>query len=427
MDTGGFSFALERDVKKFNGYLFKNRTAFNLPREEIGELLEAAKADWRQVEPAIFGTLLEQAPNPVERRKLGAHYTPRAYVERLVVATVIEPLREEWISVRSAAEGKRAEGDMKGAEKIVRAFNDKLCDTRILDPACGTGNFLYVSLELMKRLEGEVLDALASLSPQGRLEGLRTIDPRQFLGIEVNSRAAAIAELVLWIGFLQWHFRTRGGAPSEPILSDFKTIQKNDAVLAWDAKELARDEHGKPLERTDTEGNRVEIWRYQNPKRPEWPEADFIVGNPPFIGSKYLRERLGVGYVEALWAAHPHMNESADFVMYWWDRAAELVTRKGTRLQRFGLVTTNSLTQTFQRRVLERHFKAKARVSLLMAIPDHPWTKATREAAAVRIAVTVAAAGAIMGAYLKRRRRKDSIRTSRKSRCAKRMALSTAI
>ena len=113
MDTGGFSYALERDVKKFNGYLFKNRTAFKLPREEIGELLEAAKADWRQVEPAIFGTLLEQALNPAERRKLGAHYTPRAYVERLVVATVIEPLREEWISVRSAAEGKRAEGGRK--------------------------------------------------------------------------------------------------------------------------------------------------------------------------------------------------------------------------------------------------------------------------------------------------------------------------
>jgi hypothetical protein len=291
---------------------------------------------------------------------------------------------------------------VRGAEKIVRAFHDKLCETRVLDPACGTGNFLYVSLELMKRLEGEVLDALVSLSPQGRLEGyeLRTIDPHQFLGLEVNPRAAAIAELVLWIGFLQWHFRTRGGAPPEPILRDFKTIKVMDAVLAWDAKELACDERCKPFERIDGEGNRIEVWRYRNPKRPEWPEADFLVGNPPFIGSKYLRERLGVGYVEALWAAHPHMNESADLVMYWWDRAAELLMRKGTRLQRFGLVTTNSLTQTFQRRVLERHFKAKPHVSLLMAIPDHPWTKATREAAAVRIAMTVAAAGAHVGRLL---------------------------
>jgi hypothetical protein len=313
---------------------------------------------------------------------------------------VIEPLREEWISVRSAAEGKRAEGDVRGAEKIVRAFHDKLCDTRVLDPACGTGNFLYVSLELMKRLEGEVLDALVSLSPQGRLEGyeLRTIDPHQFLGLEVNPRAAAIAELVLWIGFLQWHFRTRGGAPPEPILRDFKTIKVMDAVLAWDAKELARDERGKPLERTDAEGNRVEIWRYRNPKRPEWPEAEFIVGNPPFAGKGgIMRAALGDDYVEALWAANPHMNESADFVMYWWDRAAELLTRNVTRLIRFGLVTTNSVTQLFNRRVLERHLRGSPPASLVMAIPDHPWTKATRDAAAVRIAMTVVVAGELKG------------------------------
>ncbi|MGA2494606.1 MAG: DNA methyltransferase [Roseiarcus sp.] len=395
MDTGGFSFALEREVKKFNGYLFKNRTAFPLPREEIGELLAAAGADWRRVEPAIFGTLLEQALDPAERRRLGAHYTPRAYVERLVVATVMEPLRADWLAARGAAETARAQGDMKGAEKLVRAFHDKLCDTRVLDPACGTGNFLYVSLELMKRLEGEVLDALASLTEagQGRLEGLRGIDPRQFLGLEVNPRAAAIAELVLWIGFLQWHFRTRGGPPDEPILRDFRTIKVMDAVLAWDAKDLARDDKGKPITRTDSEGRRVEVWRYRNPRRPEWPEANFIVGNPPFIGAKDIRGRLGDGYAEALWAAHPRMNDSADFVIYWWDRAAELLTRKGTRLRRFGLVTTNSLSQVFQRRVVERHLRAKPAISLVMAIPDHPWTKATRDAAAVRIAMTVAAAG----------------------------------
>ncbi|MGD0183843.1 MAG: DNA methyltransferase [Roseiarcus sp.] len=395
MDKGAFAFALERDVRKFNGYLFKDRTALPLPKEEIGELYEAAKADWKQVEPTIFGALLEQALNPAERRKLGAHYTPRTYVERLVVATIMEPLRAEWANVQTAAEAKRADGDAKGAEKEVADFHARLCETRILDPACGTGNFLYVSLELMKRLEGEVLEALASLSEQGRFAGyeLKTIDPHQFLGWEVNPRAAAIAELVLWIGYLQWHFRTRGGVPPEPILKDFKTIKVQDAVLAWDKKELARDEQGKPLERTDSEGHRVEVWRYVNPKRPEWPAADYIVGNPPFVGGKDIRGRLGEGYAQALWAAHPHMNESADFVMYWWDRAADLLARKGTRLKRFGFVTTNSLSQVFQRRVMERHLKAKKPVSLLMAIPDHPWTKATRDAAAVRIAMTVAALG----------------------------------
>jgi hypothetical protein len=374
MDTGGFAFAIERDVRKFNGYLFKNRSVLPLPKEEIGELYQAAKADWKQVEPAIFGALLEQALNPAERRKLGAHYTPRAYVERLVVATILEPLRAEWAYVQATAEAKRADGDAKGAAKEVEAFHERLCETKILDPACGTGNFLYVSLELMKRLEGEVLEALASLSEQGRFAGyeLKTIDPHQFLGLEVNPRAAAIAELVLWIGYLQWHFRTRGGVPPEPILKDFKTIKVQDAVLAWSAKELARDERGRPLERTDSEGNRVEVWRYVNPKRPEWPAADYIVGNPPFVGGKDIRGRLREGYAQALWAAHPHMNESADFVMYWWDRAADLLARKGTRLKRFGFVTTNSLSQVFQRRVMERHLNAKKPVSLLMAIPDHP-------------------------------------------------------
>ena len=137
MDTGGFSFALERDVKKFNGYLFKNRMVFALPREEIGELFEAAKADWKQVEPAIFGTLLEQALNPAERRKLGAHYTPRAHVERLVVATVLEPLKAEWANVQATAENKRASGDAKGAQAEIRAFHERLCETRILIPLAG--------------------------------------------------------------------------------------------------------------------------------------------------------------------------------------------------------------------------------------------------------------------------------------------------
>jgi hypothetical protein len=402
MDTGGFSYALERDVLKFNGYLFKDRRAIALPREEIAELFEAAKADWKQVEPAIFGTLLEQALNATERRKLGAHYTPRAFVERLVIATVLEPLKAEWANVQAAAEGKRGAGDVKGARAIVETFHDKLCGLRILDPACGTGNFLYVALELMKRLEGEVLEALASLSDQGRFLGYeaKTIDPHQFLGLEVNPRAAAIAELVLWIGYLQWHFRTRGGVPPEPILKDFKTIKVMDAVLAWDAKALARDETGKPVERIDAEGRRVEVYRYRNPKRPAWPVADYIVGNPPFVGGKDIRGRMGDDYAEALWAANKGVNESADFVMYWWDRAAELLTAKGTSLKRFGFVTTNSLSQVFQRRVMERHLNAKTPVSLLMAIPDHPWTKATRDAAAVRIAMTVAAKGRHEGQLL---------------------------
>ncbi|OHZ29583.1 class I SAM-dependent DNA methyltransferase [Agrobacterium vitis] len=380
MDEGGFTATIRHKVKRFNGEFFKNRRALKLEKQEIGELAAAASYDWKDVEPAIFGAFLEQALDPTDRRKLGAHYTPRAYVERLVIATVIDPLQEEWNNTLATVERQKAEGKNEAAIKTVQAFHDKLCDIRVLDPACGTGNFLYVSLELMKRLEGKVLDALVNLGGQ---EGLalesHTVDPHQFLGMELNPRAAAIAELVLWIGHLQWHFRNRGVAPSEPILKAFKNIQHMDAVLKWDGYPHVRVENGEDI--------------YPNPRRPDWPKADYIVGNPPFVGGKDIRARMGSAYAQALWKAHKHMNESADFVMYWWDRSAEILLKAKSPLKRFGFVTTNSISQVFQRRVMEPHLNAKKPLSLIMAIPDHPWTKVTKDSAAVRIAMTVAQAG----------------------------------
>ena len=189
----------------------------------------------------------------------------------------------------------------------VQGFHDKLRETRVLDPACGTGNFLYIALLLMKKLEDEVLEAIVDLGGQEALTGLagHSVDPHQFLGLELNPRAAAIAELVLWIGHLQWHIRSKGGVPGEPILRAFHNIQVMDAVLAADAP-CADDP-------------------YPNPRRPDWPQAHFIVGNPPFIGGKDLRARLSPEKARALRAAHPAVNESADLVMYWWDRAADIL------------------------------------------------------------------------------------------------------
>jgi hypothetical protein len=353
MDRGDFALAIEARVKRFNGEFFKTRTVLPLDRAAIGELRQAASYDWREVDPSIFGTLLEQALDPQERKRLGAHYSPRAYVERLVVATIIEPLRADWDNVLDTAERQKSEGRIGAAIGTVAAFHEMLCATRILDPACGTGNFLYVSLELMKRLEGEVLEALVDLGGQEALRGLQghTVDPHQFFGLDINHRAAAIAELVLWIGYLQWHLRTQSGLPDEPILKAFRNITDKDAVL--DAKiTWARDKLATP-NRADT---RLEdLYRYSEPRQPDWPEVEFIVGNPPFIGGKDLRGRLGDEYAKALWKAHPQMNESADFVMYWWDHAARLLKRHGSALRRFGLVTTNSISQVFQRRVVERH------------------------------------------------------------------------
>ena len=394
MDTGGFSDTLETQLRRFNGDFFKNRTAFPLGREELGELRRAAEHDWREVDPSIFGTLLEQALDKTERRNLGAHYTPRAYVERLVVATLIEPLRNDWRNVLTTAESQKFAGRTADAIATVSAFHNRLCNTRILDPACGTGNFLYVALERMKRLEGEILEALANLGGQETLIGLQshTIGPHQFLGLEINPRAAAIAELVLWIGYLQWSLRTKGGFPDDPVLRAYHNITVTDAVLEADIT-LARDKTGKPIIRRTPSGAETETYIYKKPRRPKWPEADFIIGNPPFIGGKDLRARLGDAHAEALWAAHPAMNDSADFVMYWWDHAADLLTKPKSRLRRFGFVTTNSITQTFQRRTIERHLSAKRPLTLTLAIPDHPWTKSTPDAAAVRIAMTVAQCG----------------------------------
>ena len=416
MDRGEFSPVLETTLLKFNGKLFKQAEALPLARAQVELLAAAARADWKQVEPAIFGTLLERALDPAERHALGAHYTPRAYVERLVLPTLMEPLREDWQHAQAAALVHLREGGASAADearRVVREYLLRLCEVRVLDPACGSGNFLYVALEHMKRLEGEVLDFLDGLGDtQGRLDlaGV-SVDPHQLLGIELNPRAAEVAEMVLWIGYLQWHFRTRGNVnPPLPVLKDFHNIECRDAVLAYDRVEYEVDTNGKPVMRWDgktmkkhpvtgldvpDESAQVPVEKYVNPRAAEWPAADFVIGNPPFIGNKRMRSALGDGYVEALRGSWPDVPDTADFVMYWWEHAAQL-TRAG-KLRRFGLITTNSLRQTFNRRVIERHLGEKPPLSLLFAIPDHPWVDSA-DGAAVRIAMTVGqAAGADEG------------------------------
>ncbi len=151
MDKGEFAYAIKQKVRRFNGAFFKRREVLPMKPEQITALRKAADHNWKEVDPSIFGTLLEQALDQKERQSLGAHYTPRAYVERLVVATIIEPLRADWNQALATAERQQNEGRDKEAIATIEAFHDSLCKLRILDPACGTGNFLYVSLELMKR------------------------------------------------------------------------------------------------------------------------------------------------------------------------------------------------------------------------------------------------------------------------------------
>ena len=415
MNTGGFSPILREQVLRFNGGLFADPEALPLTEPQLALLIAAADANWTDVEPAIFGTLLERALNPVERHKLGAHYTPRAYVERLVMPTIIEPLREEWEGVRAAAATLARAGKQAEAIREIRDYHERLCETRVLDPACGSGNFLYVTLEHMKRLEGEVLNTLREFGEaQLQLTQVGTVDPQQFLGIEINPRAAAIADLVLWIGYLQWHFRTRGRTdkPTEPVIKDYHNIEWRDAVLEWDSTEPVLDDDGNPVthwdgrttkphpvtgEEVPDETARVPELRYINPRKAEWPQCDYVVGNPPFVGNKRMRFALGDGYVETLRRAYTDVPETVDYVMYWWKIAADRAKQR--QANRFGLITTNSITHTFNRRVIEQNLSKPEPLSLIFAIPDHPWVDST-DGADVRIAMTVATAGSNDGILL---------------------------
>ena len=416
MAKGGFSTFLQAPVLHFNGGLFEDVDVLPVTEAQLDMLIGAVGLDWSAVEPSIFGTLVERALDEDERHRLGAHYTPRAYVERLVNRVVTEPLRDDWKGVqvevedalRAVQEGDPADAHRKARENAVakvRAFLAALREVKVLDPACGTGNFLYVSMELVKQLEGEVVTFLESLGGQAELI---EVAPENFLGLEINERAAKVASLVLWIGYLQIYARSHGQGqrvPPEPILRSFRNIRHMDAVLAyggtrvneklsrWDGKTRLETPDGRQV---PDPAARVPDVTYEKPYQPVWPAADFIVGNPPFIGAGPMRETLGDGYVKALRSTykisklHEGVPDSADFVMYWWFKAAQQL-RDLKRVRRFGFVTTNSVRQTFNRRVIEQMVDNRA-MSLVYALPDHPWVDSS-DGAAVRIAMTVAANG----------------------------------
>ena len=416
MAAGGYSTFLRAPVLHFNGGLFEETEVLPVTAEQLELLIGAAGSDWSEVEPSIFGTLVERALNSKERHRLGAHYTPRAYVERLVNRVVIEPLRADWngvlVEVQRDLEGAgdTPEGQGRARERAagrVEAFLAALRELRILDPACGTGNFLYVSMELVKRLEAEAREYLLGLGGQVPLV---EVGPDTFLGLEINARAASVTSLVLWIGYLQLYARSHRQVPPEPILRAFRNIRRTDAVLTYTGTRPKVDAGGRPITRWDgvtyvtdpvsgravpDPGARIQDVEYLHPSPALWPEATFIVGNPPFVGAGPMRETLGGGYVDALRRTYkagrgvPGVPNSADFVMYWWHKATSALELGRTR--RFGFVTTNSVKQTFNRKVVEDRLKER-NLSLTFAVPDHPWVD-DANGAQVRIAMTVVERG----------------------------------
>ena len=361
MREGGY-FGEDR-VPRFNGWLFDDDEVLPLNADELALLEAAARHDWQEVEPGIFGTLFERGLDRAKRAQLGAHYTSREDILLIVEPVLMRPLRREWENVKDGVAALRnqwepltgnAQRRLKSiAEEMILSFVERLATVRVLDPACGSGNFLYVALTELKDLEKEVWDYAGVVGlPQPEL----TVGPAQFFGIEKNPFAAELAQVVVWIGYLQW-VKTRGfleGWPKEPVLSALHTIENRDAILA-----VGRD--GQPME-------------------PAWPEVDVIIGNPPFLGSKRLRGELGSAYVNALQTLYgSRVPASMDLVMYWFERArAQLATKQ---VNRVGLLATNSIRQQRNRVVLERIKQAGA---IFMAWSDRPWIL---EGAAVRVSM----------------------------------------
>ena len=360
MKTGGRFGAYH--VPHVNGHLFDDDDVpDSLTADEILILERLDNLNWADVEPSIFGTLFERILDPDKRKQIGAHYTSRADIELIVEPVLMAPLRREWERVKEEIAGYLADAEAKGTpekdrrarlERLLGAFHNRLASLRVLDPACGSGNFLYVSLALLKGLEKEVL-AFATLHG---LEGFRPkVHPRQLFGIEINPYAHQLASVVVWIGYLQWKHRNLIPLADEvPILQPLDQIAHRDAVLD-----------------TSDAGH---------PKEPAWPEVDVIVGNPPFLGVRKLRAALGDGYVDRLFAVWDgRVPREADLCCYWFEKARAAI--QAGRARRAGLLATQAIRHGKSRRVLER---IKETGDIFYAQADRPWIQ---EGVAVRVSM----------------------------------------
>jgi type II restriction/modification system DNA methylase subunit YeeA len=351
MSTGGE--VLLEDVPFFNGGLFEGSEALPLEPSDIALLLSSAKLDWAEVEPAIFGTLFERSLDPSKRAQLGAHYTSREDILRIVNPVILEPLREEWKLVRESIQsylenpkkGKTAQ--VKNVSKPINSFLEKLHTLRVLDPACGSGNFLYVAMQGLLDLQRDVLNFAVEI---GEPPLRQFVSPEQFYGLELNPFAQELASIVVWIGYLQWKRANGETNQDTPILRKLNTIQLHDALLNPDGTET------------------------------KWPEAEYIVGNPPFLGNYKMRQELSDEYVERLYRLYKErVPNKADLVCYWFEKARAQIEEGQTK--RAGLIATNSIRGGANRKVLER---IKDTGDIFMAWSDESWIL---DGAAVRVSM----------------------------------------
>ena len=349
MSVGGL-FGADR-ISYFNGDLFNSVDTVVFSPNAMLQLHEATRKDWRDIEPSIFGTLFERALDASKRSQLGAHYTGAADIDLVVQPVVMEPLRREWEAALREVNALADAGNEEAARLRLEAFQSRLASVKVLDPACGSGNFLYTALRSLLDLEKNVIDFNDSRYWE---EMIPRVQPNQMLGLEINPYAAELARTALWIGYIQWHLSNGVHYRRTPILTPMDTIRQTDAILA----------------NGDT----------GNPQETQWPEAEFIIGNPPFLGGKLLRTNLGNQYVDAMFSAYKdRVPAEADIVCYWFENAREML-RSG-RTRRAGLLATQGIRGGANRRVLQR---IKDSGDIFLAWSDHPWVL---EGAAVHISI----------------------------------------
>jgi hypothetical protein len=343
MRAGGV-FGVEM-IPHFDGGLFDSDfVPQGMPSDVVYALRAASEQDWANVDPSIFGTLFERIIDQSKRAQLGAHYTGRDDILLVVEPVLMQPLRGEWQEVKLQAAALLQDGRSDSARGLLAAFSEKIAATRVLDPACGSGNFLYIALRQLLDLQKEVITyAGRNALPELAL----TAGPGQIYGIETNHYAHELAQVTVWIGYLQWRAENGFAHMEEPILRPLRQIEHKDAIIDIDLTGL-RDLSG--LE-------------------PTWPEAEVIIGNPPFLGGKRMRSELGDKYVDALFKLYegrvPH---EADLVCYWFEKARSIIQEK--KITRAGLLATNSIRGGPNRKVLER---IKQTGDIFWAQSDRDW------------------------------------------------------
>ncbi len=377
------------DIPHFNGGLFDGDEVLEIDSNAMLSLRTVSDLDWSAVEPSIFGTLFERGLDPGKRAQLGAHYTSRSDIELIVEPVLMQPLRREWQAVRAealalaaslplprAGEGSDDMGHRRGGglskqdnqtlaeiNALVIGFRDKLAATKVLDPACGSGNFLYVALRALLTLEKEVI-ALNNELGLPRISAPK-VSPAQLFGLEVNEYAHELAQATVWIGYIQWRNENGFGPPAEPILRKLDNIQRMDAIMVRDiplqTSGVLTQDAATPAKRDKT----PEVLACE----PDWPEADVIVGNPPFLGDKKMRSELGDDYVEALRALYKgRIPGQSDLVCYWFEKARAQIEMG--KAKRAGLIATQGIRGGKNRVVLER---IKASGDIFVAWRDRNW------------------------------------------------------